>query len=93
MNHHLIKISPEHYNNVLAGTKTFEIRENDRAYQKGDLVTLHYFPREWSSCKMTVDGIKCDDDTRLPLAFRIGDVYPIDDKRVVFSLLKIEGEK
>ncbi len=35
MKTHLIKILEDHYDLVLAGTKTFEIRLNDRAYQKG----------------------------------------------------------
>jgi len=75
MNHHNLKIAPEHYNNVAAGTKTFEIRVNDRAFQKGDTVTLH----------LVRDGLYVTDVT--DLYFKIGDVYPIDAERVVFSLL------
>ena len=35
---HEIKISDEFANAVASGDKTFEVRENDRGYQKGDLV-------------------------------------------------------
>jgi len=74
MNHHSLKIAPEHYNNVAAGTKTFEIRVNDRAFQKGDTVTLRHF-----EYNLYTDGME--------LKFKIGDAYPIDAERVVFSLL------
>jgi len=75
MNHHNLTIAPEHYNNVAAGTKTFEIRVNDRAFQKGDTVTL----------RLIRDGLYVTDVPDLD--FKIGDVYPIDAERVVFSLL------
>lgn len=75
MNHHELKIAPEHYNNVKAGTKTFEIRINDRAFQKGDTVSLMKY----------YQGIFLNEPN---LKFKIGDVYPIDAERVVFSLLK-----
>ena len=38
MNLHEIKIREEFADAVLRGEKNFEIRENDRGYQKGDLV-------------------------------------------------------
>ena len=37
---HEIKIRPEYYKSVIAGMKTFELRENDRDYQVGDEVKL-----------------------------------------------------
>ena len=82
MNHHEIKIRKEHYENVKAGTKTFEIRENDRAYQKGD--------------KVTMQAINQDGQFILgqsPLTFKIGDVYPIENNRVEFSLLETKVEQ
>lgn len=82
MNHHRLKILPEHYNNVQAGTKTFEIRKNDRAFQKGDTVDLVYFQHEREVVNENVPILE----------FKIGDVYPIDSERVVFSLLKIEDK-
>ena len=79
MNTHCLKIWPEHYHNVKSGTKTFEIRKNDRAFQKGDKVVLVLHTR---------DGVDISTTTNPPLNFKIGDVYPIDAERVVFSLLK-----
>lgn len=87
MNHHDLKIWPEHYRNVKAGTKTFEIRRNDRGYQKGDYVELHYWP-QWAADTETLTRFVTD--TNPILKFKIGDIYPIDAERVVFSLLPQE---
>ena len=38
MTTHNLKIKPEFAKAVLSGEKTFEVRKNDRGYQKGDLV-------------------------------------------------------
>ena len=35
---HFIKIKKQFADSILSGDKTFEIRKNDRAYQKGDEV-------------------------------------------------------
>lgn len=87
MNMHHIKIYPEHYENVSVGTKTFEIRNNDRAYQKGDIVHLYYWPRNADSTKNISEYV---DPYHPVLSFRVGDVYPIDSERVVFSLLEFK---
>jgi len=41
---HKLKILPEYFNAVSDGTKTFEIRFNDRGYAVGDVLIL----REWT---------------------------------------------
>ncbi len=85
-NRHSLKIHPEHYNNVKDGTKTFEIRKNDRGFQKGDKVSLFYWPRNGDNNKSTHSYAE---DYNMPeLTFFIGDVYQIDSESVVFSLLK-----
>ena len=38
---HEIKIREEYADAVLSGEKSFEVRENDRGYQKGDTVHFH----------------------------------------------------
>lgn len=38
--HHDLKIELAHYENVRSGDKPFEIRFNDRGYQRGDTFTL-----------------------------------------------------
>jgi hypothetical protein len=40
---HELKIWPEHFDNVVKGIKTFEIRKNDRNYQVGDQAILKRF--------------------------------------------------
>lgn len=87
MNKHHLKINPEHYYNVKDGTKTFEIRKNDRGFQKGDLVTLFYWPRNADAKYNDYPSSYTSEETPY-LNFTIGDVYPIDNETVVFSLLK-----
>lgn len=94
---HELKIWPQYYARVADGTKTFEVRNNDRGFQPGDTVTL----REWDPTPKEIDefapGGQClgsytEDGryTRSPtLAFRIGYVLPIENSRVVFSLLPL----
>ena len=38
--HHELKIEESYYHPVIAGDKPFEIRFNDRGYQKGDRITF-----------------------------------------------------
>lgn len=95
---HELKIWPQYYCRVADGTKTFEVRENDRGFQPGDEVVL----REYNPKTETIEH--CNDPmgpetyseqiigyTSMPrLVFKIGYVLPIDDKRVVFSLLPMD---
>lgn len=41
--HHYLKILPQYYIAVENGTKTFEVRFNDRNYQVGDILYLQEF--------------------------------------------------
>lgn len=90
---HKIKIWPQYFCRVEDGTKTFEVRENDRGYQPGDTVIL----REWDQSRVHVPHHPGDMDsdgfTGKQLMFKVGYVLPIDDKRVVFSLLPIRREE
>lgn len=47
--HHYIKIKPEYYRAIERGDKTFEVRFNDRNYQKYDILHL----REWNGGEYT----------------------------------------
>lgn len=37
---HTLKIKEEYYGEILKGSKTFELRKNDRDYQVGDLIVF-----------------------------------------------------
>ena len=45
---HEIKIGQDFANAVLSGEKTFEIRRNDRGYQRGDAIVFHVVDRDWN---------------------------------------------
>jgi len=87
---HELKIWPQFYEAVKDGSKTFEVRENDRAFQRGETVVL----KEWDPTEVDYNNYPMGGDwgpqgyTHRELEFKIGYVLPIDDKRVVFSLLK-----
>jgi hypothetical protein len=92
---HELKIWPQYYCRIEDGSKTFEVRNNDRGFQPGDEVVL----REWSPDTETkTDHYPMGDDeyevvkgyTGKSLIFKIGYVLPIDAVRVVFSLLPPE---
>lgn len=40
---HELKVWPEYYERLADGTKTFEVRKDDRGYQTGDVLVL----KEW----------------------------------------------
>ena len=46
MKTHRIKLNYEFQDDILSGEKTFEVRLNDRGYQKGDRVHFHVNDRK-----------------------------------------------
>lgn len=73
---HELKILPQYYAAVAIGTKTFEIRKNDRDYQTGDIVIL----KEYDYTTKEYTGNE--------LSFKVGFVtdYEQTDNYVVFSI-------
>ena len=97
---HELKIWPQYFCRVKDGTKTFEVRKNDRGFQPGDTVVLReYDPAIVVKEEQAHDLLPMDvwegpkGYTRAALKFRVGYVLPIDAVRVVFSLLPIEEPK
>jgi hypothetical protein len=79
---HVLKIWPQFFCRVQDGSKTFEVRNNDRGFQPGDEVLLQeYVPSE--------SGVESHNYTGKSLKFRIGYVLPVDAERVAFSLLPL----
>lgn len=89
---HEIKIAPQYFCRVEDGTKTFEVRNNDRGYQPGDIVVM----KEFDKTKLPKDAKTLSED-ELKVAYtgreikkRVGYVLPVDSSRVVFSLLELQ---
>lgn len=91
---HELKIWPQYYCRVADGSKTFEVRKNDRGFQPGDTVVLkEYDPNAFEVIEMkNADPmiIKIGFTNSPELTFKVGYVLPIDAERVVFSLLKVD---
>jgi len=82
---HELKIWPQYYARVKDGSKTFEIRENDRGYQPGDEVILKEFDPDMVT---PIDKTIPKGYTEAPnLRFTVGYVFVLDSSTVVFSLL------
>ena len=83
---HKIKIAPVFFEAILLGEKTFEIRRDDRGYQKGDEVVLMEFD-------MDAGYLDVHRYTGREHTMKIGFVTSYEQKSgyVVFSLLNIGG--
>lgn len=87
---HELKIWPQYYARVKDGSKTFEIRDNDRGFQMGDELTL----REWDPRKQNAAADKSQVigyTNSEPLHFKIGYVHILDSSKVVFSLIPLKS--
>ena len=79
MQTHKLKIWPEYFEKVLQGSKTFEVRRDDRGFEEGDRVVL----QEYDINKNKYSGRE--------LSFQIGEmiysVFGLKDGFCAFSLL------
>ena len=82
---HNIKLSDEFADAVLYGDKTFEVRENDRGYQKGDLVQFEVIDKY-----KIPTGHPLTEETYCITYVLNG--WGIDPKFVVFSIRNMKGE-
>ena len=92
---HGLKILPQYFCRVQDGSKTFEVRENDRGFQPGDIVVLN----EWNPATRSIDDPLGSYEMIIGftgnfMTFKVGYVYPLPDgKHVVFSLLENKPAK
>jgi hypothetical protein len=89
---HELKIWPQYYCRVADGTKTFEVRENDRGFQYGDIVILKEWDPEPENPNAAKHQARGFTESR-PLEFQVGYVFQLDSSRVVFSLLPTKKPK
>jgi len=81
---HQIKIRESFAEAVLQGIKTFEVRKNDRGYQKGDLVCFKVL--------YDSDGLEMIDHPLSKLCYEITYVlngWGIEDGYVVFGIKRL----
>ena len=79
MRTHVLKSWPEFFERVLEGTKTFELRRNDRDFQVGDVLLL----REWIP-----PAVRCKPGGAIVAGSYTGrEIYA----RVVYSLAHADG--
>lgn len=87
---HELKIWPQFYCRVADGSKTFEVRDNDRAFQSGDTVIL----KEWDPDPIApTDKAPRGYTDSKPLEFRIGYIHILNSSQVIFSLLPAKKSK
>lgn len=94
---HELKIWPQYYYAVSVRDKLFEVRENDRNFQRGDYCKLRYFDPEFKfpNPLFTEQEMRDQWDKEFPpLFFQLGYVLPLGEagSKVVFSLLETDRE-
>lgn len=87
MSEHNIKIWPEYFQAVLDGTKTFEVRKDDRGYQVGDtLVLQEWWPPEEVDGQWTI-GFGTGRECRRTVTYILhGPAFGIEDGYVVMGI-------
>lgn len=77
---HLLKIKPEYFRAVDDGTKTFEVRKNDRDYRAKDYIVL----REWDGQEYTGRMVYCR------IKYLLTNPEYVADGYVIFSIDKVK---
>lgn len=81
---HKIKIREEFADDVFSGNKCFEVRENDRGYQKGDLVQFEVVD------SMNINRYHKLDDVKFAITYVLSG-WGIKDNYVVFGIRRIDN--
>ena len=70
---HQLKTWPSYFQAVWTGEKTFEIRYDDRGYQRGDTVVLREWDRDWPcECESNRHDGPCAKYTGREIRARVG---------------------
>ena len=78
---HELKVEPPYYDALADGSKTFEVRKNDRGFQAGDFLSLsEWVPRQCKSRYCKHDLRLCDGYTDRNLWVRVTYVYHGDPR-------------
>ena len=84
---HMLKINEDYADSVLFGDKNFEVRINDRGFQKGDIV--HFVPLD------RTDGSAKDRHfiytKEYEITYVLGSFRGLADGYVAFGIKEIEG--
>ena len=83
MKQHELKILPQYFQRVWDGTKTFELRKDDRDYQRGDILVL----REWDGEKYTGSAL-C---VKVTYILQDAEKYGLQDGYVIMGIRHIES--
>jgi hypothetical protein len=91
MTEHILKTLPDYYEAVERGDKTFEVRRDDRGFQKGDTLVLRKLARDtWGKPTIYVeyvDGKPVEQRVRV-LWVLSGGQFGIEPAHVVMSIEK-----
>jgi hypothetical protein len=78
---HILKVVPPYFEALLDGSKTFEVRANDRAFQKGDRLILWEYLAEDTVARRSCDRYPCERCNPRAVTATVGFVYAGDPRR------------
>ena len=82
---HHIKILQDYADSIYFGDKTFEVRENDRGYQKGDVVKFKVIDK--SGMEQKTHKIS---DKQFEITYVLGSFAGLTPNYVAFSIKEID---
>lgn len=77
---HVLKVQPPYFDDLLDGSKTFEVRKNDRAFQRGDELWLWETEATYKDCARFPDCLEWADHGHRHLRRRVTFVYSGDPR-------------
>jgi len=83
MKTHELKLIQPYFNEVRNGTKTFEIRKNDRDFQVGDIVILKEYNADWTI------GEKTGNEIEVRITYILKSFVGLDDDYCIFSFKRL----